>query len=199
MAPTTRSSTRLTSTSGSTSQPSDENAVPLRPVYYCANCQNPATKVCNACSAAYANPTLRTHYCSRECQVAHWPTHRKDCKRAGEGIRMFGEGNVAAANRISPTEQARQRMNVYQNAPAAASGSATSANSAPANAPGSAEKSKARQPPCAPLKETPLGMLKPATQKIGMYHLPPSQNPFSQLLFTSHASTRSYLLTLHFP
>jgi hypothetical protein len=32
----------------------------------------PQMKVCNGC--------MRRHYCSRECQVAHWPEHKKECK-----------------------------------------------------------------------------------------------------------------------
>lgn len=35
-------------------------------------CTKTASKACNGC--------FLVQYCSRDCQVAHWQTHKKDCK-----------------------------------------------------------------------------------------------------------------------
>jgi len=41
----------------------------------CAYCKNPGKKRCVAC---------KTHYCSKECQMNDWPSHKLVCKSQGE-------------------------------------------------------------------------------------------------------------------
>ena len=38
---------------------------------YCSRCGDPASMKCSRC--------FRTHYCGRDCQRAHWPTHKLKC------------------------------------------------------------------------------------------------------------------------
>lgn len=54
----------------------------------CAHCHQPATLTCAGCKNAPSNPTSSssstakaraTWYCSRPCQLAHWPTHKPTC------------------------------------------------------------------------------------------------------------------------
>ena len=37
----------------------------------CGNCSSKASKVCSKCKIVY--------YCNRECQKAHWKTHKLEC------------------------------------------------------------------------------------------------------------------------
>ena len=41
----------------------------------CAACGKPAEKVCTGCLAVVA-------FCTRECQLAHWPQHKRACRAA---------------------------------------------------------------------------------------------------------------------
>lgn len=45
--------------------------------YICINCGNPTNSTCRKCT---------TRYCSRECQVAHWPIHKTMCREIGARI-----------------------------------------------------------------------------------------------------------------
>jgi hypothetical protein len=53
----------------------DSETVTVRRVPACARCavslHDATRKRCGAC--------LRAYYCGRECQKAHWPTHKADC------------------------------------------------------------------------------------------------------------------------
>lgn len=49
----------------------------------CANCDKVAINHCSGCSNHPALLSLkipRTLYCSRECQIQHWPKHKLRCK-----------------------------------------------------------------------------------------------------------------------
>ena len=46
----------------------------------CEVCKAPeATKKCGQCRVA--------HYCSKQCQIAHWPAHKTDCKTISESTK----------------------------------------------------------------------------------------------------------------
>lgn len=51
----------------------------------CAQCNQPASQVCNGCVDAPdigANITMgKTYYCNSECQRANWSSHKSACKR----------------------------------------------------------------------------------------------------------------------
>jgi len=59
----------------------DNNNKEHIPPDICANCANcgkgeessNSLKTCTACKLV--------KYCSRDCQVAHWPQHKKECKK----------------------------------------------------------------------------------------------------------------------
>jgi hypothetical protein len=47
---------------------------------FCQNCQSPtATKKCSKC--------VNMYYCSKECQIKHWPLHKYLCGRNGASIK----------------------------------------------------------------------------------------------------------------
>ena len=58
-----------------------------------SSCDNPA---CGAPSSGACSGCKVVHYCSRECQRAHWPAHKAACKTAAKG-RSALEAMVEAA------------------------------------------------------------------------------------------------------
>ena len=41
--------------------------------HICVICDKEANKLCNRCKFS--------HYCSRDCQIVHWPVHKSDCNQ----------------------------------------------------------------------------------------------------------------------
>jgi len=70
----------------------------------CAQCRNPAKKKCGRCNSVA--------YCSKECQIAHWPLHKDDCalivKFAMESDPMVEIG-VKRKAEDQPTEEVERR------------------------------------------------------------------------------------------
>lgn len=54
------------------------------PIMRCAHCNTEASKVCTACGV--------TAYCTRECSVAHWPTHKTTCEKVDVGLYQWPGG-----------------------------------------------------------------------------------------------------------
>jgi hypothetical protein len=56
----------------------------------CANCgtQAPDLKRCSKCTLAY--------FCKRECQMKHWPYHKRCCSKLASGRNMYGDASPAA-------------------------------------------------------------------------------------------------------
>jgi hypothetical protein len=51
---------------------------------HCANptCDGTGVKKCAGC--------LKVYYCARECQLAHWATHKAECRRSAEAVAGTG-------------------------------------------------------------------------------------------------------------
>jgi hypothetical protein len=64
----------------------------------CAQCSEPATQVCIACKDAPDigdNITEKAYYyCNRQCQVAHWSTHKSICKRLQTRKALYRAGST---------------------------------------------------------------------------------------------------------
>jgi hypothetical protein len=56
----------------------------------CANCgtQSPDLKRCGKCNLAY--------FCNRECQMKHFPYHKRCCSKLASGRNMYGDPSPAA-------------------------------------------------------------------------------------------------------
>jgi hypothetical protein len=42
---------------------------------------------CSGAGAKKCAPCLKVYYCKRECQLAHWSSHKADCKRSAENAK----------------------------------------------------------------------------------------------------------------
>ena len=52
---------------------SNNNVEGLIEGFKCGKCQKEAFKRCSKCKSIW--------YCSRECQVSHWPEHKEGCNK----------------------------------------------------------------------------------------------------------------------
>ncbi|KIW44185.1 uncharacterized protein PV06_05215 [Exophiala oligosperma] len=65
----------------------------------CAQCGASTSKTCAGCRSAneFLQGADKTYYCSKECQQAHWTTHKATCERARRHQTMYQGGDLLQA------------------------------------------------------------------------------------------------------
>ena len=58
---------------------SNNNVEGLIEGFKCGKCQKEAFKRCSKCKSIW--------YCSRECQVSHWPEHKEGCNKKSKQLK----------------------------------------------------------------------------------------------------------------
>ena len=81
----------------------------------CAVCRKSATQRCSGCLDApkYDEDIVqKTFYCSSECQRAHWPQHKSDCKKLQARKSVARAALLLQGIMLSMRKQAWQSFNV---------------------------------------------------------------------------------------
>lgn len=66
----------------------------------CANCGSEAEMRCVGCLEApeyHPSDAARTCYCSRTCQIQHWPQHKAPCRALGRRMRLLRAAQISKA------------------------------------------------------------------------------------------------------
>lgn len=76
---------------------SDTNAVIGKSCIKCHSFKAPEKhRLCSRCKGVY--------YCSKECQISHWPVHKKECRGKDEGDRKLDNTNAGTTVQVEEVD-----------------------------------------------------------------------------------------------